>query len=304
MSSSSKTGHKINPSLITDEQTFLNRRTLLKGMGMGLIAPYLAPAGLLANKTDPAPATAERLLLSYNNYYEFSTDKAEVSRLCQGVTLGPWAIQIDGMVEKPLTVDSSTLTKKFQLFDRTYRFRCVEAWSAVVPWQGFQLSELIKLARPLNKAKYIQFLAEADTKKMPGLSSHNFPWPYSEGLRLDEALHPLTLIATGMYGKPLATQSGAPLRLVVPWKYGFKSIKAIKAIRFTDVQPSTLWNKVGPKEYGFYANVNPEVDHPRWSQSTEKVLGSCFNRQKTQMFNGYQDEVASLYKGMDLKKWY
>ena len=289
-------------STITPEETYLKRRTLIQAMGLGVAWAGLSPLELLAKGLDPLLPTAEKLVTSYNNYYEFSTDKAAVNQLCEQVQLGPWYLRVEGLVEKPFTIDTASLTKRFNVQERIYRLRCVETWAAVIPWQGFQLSELIQLARPLSSAKYIQFIAEADPIKMPGLSSQGYPWPYSEGLRLDEASHDLTLLATGMYGKPLSTQNGSPLRLVVPWKYGFKSIKAIRTIRFTNEQPQTLWNQVGPNEYGFYANVNPMVDHPRWSQSTEKVLGSWFDRQPTLPFNGYQNEVAHLYKGMNLKQ--
>jgi len=290
--------------LITSEADFLQRRTLVKGLGLGVAWPGLSPMELWAQSLSGLKPTDESLVRQYNNYYEFSTDKGAVSELTEGVALGPWDLKIEGLVENPFTLDTSNLSKQFDLEDRTYRFRCVEAWSAVIPWQGFPLAQLVKLAKPLSSAKYIQFVAEADPDKMPGLSSKAYPWPYAEGLRLDEANHDLALMVTGMYGKPLPTQSGSPLRLVVPWKYGFKSIKAIRSIRFTAEQPKTLWNELGPNEYGFYANVNPEVDHPRWSQATEKPLGGWFGRQPTLKFNGYQAEVASLYKTMDLTRYY
>jgi len=290
--------------LVTSEQDFKLRRQLLQGLGLGLAWPSLSPLELLAQSAALPKTTPESLASSYNNYYEFSTDKGAVSELCEGVNLGPWDLRIEGLVERPFTLDTSKLTSQFGVEDRTYRFRCVEAWSAVIPWQGFPLHRLISLAKPLSKAKYIEFIAEADPEKMPGLKATGYPWPYTEGLRLDEAAHDLTLLVTGMYGKPLPTQSGSPLRLVVPWKYGFKSIKAIRSIRFTETQPKTLWNQLGPREYGFYANVNPEVDHPRWSQGTEKPLGGWFGRQPTLKFNGYESEVSSLYKGMDLARFY
>jgi len=209
------------------------------------------------------------------------------------VQLGPWELEIGGLVEKPLRLDTQKLAQLFGEEERIYRFRCVEAWAAVVPWRGVGLKKLVEMARPLSGAKYVRFVAHMDPKVMPGLASGHFPWPYSEGLRIDEATHELAFLATGIYGKPLPTQNGAPVRLVVPWKYGFKSIKSIRSIEFTATQPRTLWNDVGPAEYGFYANVNPEVDHPRWSQATEKLLGSWVQRQPTRLFNGYGEQVAS-----------
>lgn len=237
---------------------------------------------------------------NYNNYYEFSTDKYEPAGLAKDFRTRPWTVTIDGAVEKKQTLDVDTIIKIASPEERIYRHRCVEGWSIVVPWVGFSLSELINKAKPTSKAKYVEFTTIEDPKQMPGQRGRVLDWPYVEGLRMDEAMHPLALLCFGMYGEALPNQDGAPLRLVVPWKYGFKSGKAIVRIRFTDKQPRTTWAEMAPNEYGFYANVNPHVDHPRWSQAKERRLGEFFKR-PTLMFNGY-DQVASLYSGMDLKK--
>lgn len=237
---------------------------------------------------------------NYNNYYEFSTDKYEPAGLAKNFKTQPWKVTIDGLVNKKQELDVDSIMKMAAPEERIYRHRCVEGWSIVVPWVGFSLSELIKRAQPLSKAKFVEFTTILDPRQMPGQHTSVLDWPYVEGLRLDEAMHPLALLCFGMYGESLPNQDGAPLRIVVPWKYGFKSAKAIVRIRFTDSQPINTWNKAAPDEYGFYSNVNPNVDHPRWSQAKERRLGEFFKR-PTLMFNGY-DQVASLYSGMDLKK--
>ena len=242
------------------------------------------------------PITPEGDATTYNNYYEFGTDKS-ISRAAQRLPIAPWSIKIDGMVDKPMTLGLDDLLKKVKLEQRVYRHRCVEAWAMTVPWTGFQMSDLIRIAAPTSAAKYVELETLADPKTMPGLRLSIIDWPYREGLRLDEANNPLAFIATGMYGKELPKQDGAPIRLVVPWKYGFKSIKSIIRFTFTDKQPVNSWQATQPSEYGFWANVNPNVAHPRWSQATERLLGSG-DRVPTQMYNGYGAEVASLYAGM------
>src|ERR1700692_1912044 len=238
---------------------------------------------------------------NYNNYYEFSTDKYEPAGLAKNFRTRPWTVTIDGAVKKKQVLDVDTIIKMAAPEERIYRHRCVEGWSIVVPWVGFSLSELIKRANPTSKAKFVEFTTILDLTQMPGQQRQVLEWPYVEGLRMDEAMHPLTLLGFGMYGEDLPKQDGAPIRLIVPWKYGFKSAKAIVRIRFTEKQPMNTWNISAPREYGFYSNVNPNVDHPRWSQAKERRLGEFFKR-PTLMFNGYGDQVASLYTGMDLKK--
>ncbi|CAM3734981.1 protein-methionine-sulfoxide reductase catalytic subunit MsrP [Deinococcus frigens] len=238
---------------------------------------------------------------TYNNFYELGTDKADPARNAGSLKPRPWTVKIDGEVKKPQTVDIDTLQSWFPLEDRIYRMRCVEGWSMVMPWLGFPLAGLIRRLEPTSKAKYVQFTALLDPKQLPGQRSNVLDWPYVEGLRLDEALHPLAFMAVGLHGKVLPGQNGAPLRLVVPWKYGFKGIKSIVKITLTEKQPKTTWALAAPSEYGFYANVNPAVPHPRWSQATERRIGEL-GRRKTLPFNGYADEVAGLYKGMDLRK--
>jgi methionine sulfoxide reductase catalytic subunit len=240
-------------------------------------------------------------ITTYNNYYEFGTDKADPARNAQVLRPRPWTVKIDGLVSKPQTVDIDTLTSWFPLEDRVYRMRCVEGWSMVIPWLGFPLAGLIRRANPTSKAKYVQFTALNDPAQMPGQRDPVLPWPYVEGLRLDEALHPLAFMATGLDGRVLPNQNGAPLRLVVPWKYGFKNIKAIVRITLTDTMPKTTWALAAPREYGFYANVNPAVDHPRWSQASERRIGEL-SRRATLPFNGYAKEVAGLYAGLDLRR--
>jgi sulfoxide reductase catalytic subunit YedY len=246
---------------------------------------------------------------SYNNFYEFGTSKEEPAKYAKTLHTRPWTIRIEGLVKTPQTLDIDKVLSYRPMEQRVYRFRCVEAWSMVIPWDGYPLAELIKFADPLPSAKYVQFLSLADKKQMPLLGDSGINPPYSEGLRMDEAMNPLTLLTFGSYGETLANQQGAPIRVIVPWKYGFKSAKSIVTIRFTDKQPKTTWNELNSDEYGFYSNVNPKVDHPRWTQASERLLNSSGNslfdkRVPTLMFNGYQDQVASMYAGMDLKKNY
>ena len=246
--------------------------------------------------------TPSKDVTSYNNYYEFSTAKDEPEKLAKDFRTRPWKVKIDGLVDKKQELDLDTILKMAPPEERIYRHRCVEGWSIVVPWVGFSLSELIKRVNPTSKAKFVEFTTLYDPGQMPGQRRAVLEWPYVEGLRMDEAMHPLALLCFGMYGEELPNQDGAPLRIVLPWKYGFKSAKAIVRIRFTDQQPLNTWNITAPNEYGFYSNVNPNVDHPRWSQARERRLGEFFKR-PTLMFNGY-DQVASLYSGMDLKKYF
>ncbi|GAA4021810.1 protein-methionine-sulfoxide reductase catalytic subunit MsrP [Deinococcus rubellus] len=273
----------------------------------GAVAESVVP-GLVGQAKRPLgpydvsdPVTPYQQATTYNNFYEFGTDKADPARLAATLKPRPWTVKIDGEVKKPMTVDIDTLQSWFPLEDRIYRMRCVEGWSMVMPWLGFPLAGLIRRLNPTSKAKYVQFTTLLDPKQFPGQRSDVLTWPYVEGLRLDEALNPLAFMAVGLAGRVLPGQNGAPLRLVVPWKYGFKNIKSIVRITFTEKQPKTTWSIAAPDEYGFYANVNPKVDHPRWSQATERRIGDL-GRRPTLMFNGYADQVASLYSGMDLKK--
>ena len=289
---------KLRWSDVTPQALFLNRRQIMAG-GVALLA---SPAlGKSPYSTDDAPNTFEEIS-GYNNYYEFGTAKEDPAAYAGALTTTPWTVQVDGMVDKPGTYDLGDLISGMTMEERIYRFRCVEAWSMIIPWQGFQLSALLTKLGVQPGAKYVGFETLVRPEEMPGQQMGILDWPYVEGLRLDEAMHPLTLIATGLYGQPLPNQNGAPIRLVVPWKYGFKNIKAIVRITLTDTQPACTWNKMAPQEYGFYANVNPQVDHPRWSQASERRIGAGLlaGRQDTLMFNGYGDEVASLYAGMDL----
>jgi sulfoxide reductase catalytic subunit YedY len=269
----------------------------------------LAPLSGIASKV-PGAITMDKLTdykdaSSYNNFYEFGTDKADPARNAHTLKTSPWSVEIEGLVKKPARYTLEDLLKFSAQEERIYRLRCVEGWSMVIPWVGYSLSQLIKRVEPLGGAKYVEFVTQADPQTMPYLDSRVLEWPYVEGLRLDEAMHPLTLLTFGMYGEVLPNQNGAPLRLVVPWKYGFKSGKSIVKIRFTDKQPATAWNKAAASEYGFYSNVNPGVDHPRWSQATERRIGEdglFSKKRKTLMFNGYEAQVGQLYAGMDLKK--
>lgn len=262
-----------------------------------------AKAALAAGFTVNEPKTPYDAITHYNNFYEFSTDKAGVAPAAENFISRPWTVLVDGMVRKPMTFDIDTLLKIAPPQQRIYRMRCVEAWSMVIPWDGFPLSKLLNCVEPLSSAKYVAFQTLLDPNRMPNQNTDVLPWPYVEGLRMDEAMHPLTILATGIYGRALPPQDGAPLRLVVPWKYGFKGIKSIVKISLTEDQPPTAWNNAAPEEYGFYANVNPHVDHPRWSQANEQRIGDYFRR-PTLMFNGYGNQVASLYKGMDLRENY
>ena len=306
-------------SEITPRAVFDGRREFLQKMALGSIAGssmFLADSAIaqtskLAAKSNPAyiapeKQTAFKDASTYNNFYEFGTDKADPARNAGSLITRPWTVSIEGEVKKPMTLDLDSLLKLAPLEERIYRMRCVEGWSMVIPWIGFSLAELIKKVEPTGNAKFVQFVSLADKKQMPGVNRAVLEWPYVEGLRMDEANHPLTLLTLGMYGQVLPNQNGAPVRIVVPWKYGFKSAKSIVKIRFTREQPSTSWNLAGPSEYGFYSNVNPEVDHPRWSQASERRIGEdgfLAKKRKTLMFNGYS-EVASLYSGMDLRKFY
>jgi len=289
---------KLRWSDVTPQALFLNRRQIMAGGAALLASPAL---GKSPYSTDDAPNTFEEIS-GYNNYYEFGTAKEDPAAYAGALTTTPWTVQVDGMVDKPGTYDLGDLISGMTMEERIYRFRCVEAWSMIIPWQGFQLSALLTKLGVQAGAKYVGFETLVRPEEMPGQQMGILDWPYVEGLRLDEAMHPLTLIATGLYGQPLPNQNGAPIRLVVPWKYGFKNIKAIVRITLTDTQPACTWNKMAPQEYGFYANVNPQVDHPRWSQASERRIGAgvLAGRQDTLMLNGYGDEVASLYAGMDL----
>jgi sulfoxide reductase catalytic subunit YedY len=308
-------------SEITPKKLYLNRRKFLAGTalagvaavtGSGLGKLAFPSTGALANaRIDGVQkssfSTSEKItpfkdVSNYNNYYEFSTDKYEPAGLAKDFKTRPWTVTIDGLVKKKQVLDVDTIIKIAAPEERIYRHRCVEGWSIVVPWVGFSLSEVIKRAEPLGKAKFVEFATVHDPKQMPGQRGSVLEWPYVEGLRIDEAMHPLALLCFGMYGEVLPNQDGAPLRIVVPWKYGFKSAKAIVRVRFTESQPVNTWNKAAPNEYGFYSNVNPNVDHPRWSQAKERRLGEFFKR-PTLMFNGY-DQVASLYSSMDLRKYF
>ncbi|MEI4231449.1 protein-methionine-sulfoxide reductase catalytic subunit MsrP [Roseovarius sp. D22-M7] len=286
---------------VTPEAAFLNRRQLMAGVaGLGLMG---AAGRAQAEGEDLEPNSWEDIT-SYNNYYEFGTDKGDPKRYADALTIDPWSVRIDGMVDRPGDYAFEDIMAQMTVEERIYRLRCVEAWSMVVPWNGFELADMLALAGVQSGAKFVAFETVLREDEMRGVSRPVLDWPYIEGLRLDEAMHPLTIMATGIYGRDIPNQNGAPLRLVVPWKYGFKSIKSVVRITLTDTQPPTSWNKAAPREYGFYSNVNPNVDHPRWSQATERRIGGgLFSaRIETKMFNGYEEEVASLYKGMDLTK--
>jgi sulfoxide reductase catalytic subunit YedY len=309
------------PSEITPRELMASRRLFLQQIAAGTLATtgvvdaalaveaaqrQALPAQRNARYVGPDKPTAYADATTYNNFYEFGTDKADPAMFAGTLKTRPWTVRIDGEVKKPLTLDIDALLKLAPLEERLYRMRCVEGWSMAIPWVGFPFAELIRKVEPNGNAKFVEFTTLADRAQMPGIGSRVLNWPYVEGLRMDEANHPLTLLSFGMYGQVLPNQNGAPVRLVVPWKYGFKSAKSIVRIRFTDTQPKTAWNLVAPEEYGFYSNVNPEVDHPRWSQASERRIGEdgfFAKKRKTLMFNGYP-EVASLYTGMDLKKFY
>ena len=283
---------------VTPRSLYLHRRQVMLGGTAMLGAGMLAGA---ARAQELEPNTWDQIT-SYNNFYEFGTSKSDPSRHAHMLTTQPWSIEIDGMVDNPGTYDFADIMAAMEVEERIYRLRCVEAWSMVVPWNGFELADLLAMAGVQDGARYVAFETALRPEEMPGVRYPILDWPYREGLRLDEAMHPLTIMATGLYDEPIPNQNGAPIRLVVPWKYGFKSIKSIVRITLQEEQPFTSWNDYAPNEYGFYANVNPDVDHPRWSQATERVIGAGLlaRRQPTLMFNGYEDEVASLYEGMDL----
>ncbi len=319
------------PSEITPRAAWLNRRAWLQALAAGgggalaawaardamAAAPTVARPGKLAplaavRSSVPGAMTMETLttyahVSGYNNFYEFGTDKADPAANAGSLKTRPWTVQVEGEVRKPGTFDIDALLKLAPMEERIYRLRCVEGWSMVIPWLGWSLAELVRRVEPTGNAKFVEFVTLADPRQMPGLRSRVLEWPYVEGLRLDEAMHPLTMLAFGVYGEVLPNQNGAPVRLVVPWKYGFKSGKSIVKIRFVEKQPATSWQVAIPQEYGFYSNVNPKVDHPRWSQATERRIGEdglFAKKRPTLMFNGYEAQVGPLYAGMDLKKFY
>jgi len=325
-----KTARVIPSREITDEPVYLRRREFMRVAGGAAFAaavaplvacasepsaaepqatgPFAKPQLPLAGYKEKAVATDETLntfdqITGYNNFYEFGTGKSDPKRYSGSLKTSPWTVKVDGLCNKPADYHLDDLIKPIQLEERIYRLRCVEAWSMVIPWIGVPLNEVIKRAEPTAKAAFVEFTTLLRPSEMPGQNTGSLDWPYVEGLRLDEAMHPLTILAVGLYGKTLMPANGAPIRLVVPWKYGFKSAKSIVRIRFVEKQPKTAWNLATPSEYGFYSNVNPEVDHPRWSQKYERRLPSFFQNHPTQMFNGYS-EVASLYAGMDLRRNY
>lgn len=310
----------IDPSEITPKTTYLSRRNFIRSTGLiagSMILAACVPDGSQNSENAPAtpvPATGQtdelgdavnsyEQVTGYNNYYEFTTDKESVDSLSRKFRTSPWSLEVSGLVGKPKTFALEELVQKFKPEDRIYRMRCVEAWSMVIPWVGFPIARLLDEVSPTSDAKFVRFETVFRPDEMPGLSDGSYPWPYQEGLRLDEAMHELAILSTGLYGGELPAQNGGGLRVVVPWKYGFKSIKSIFKMELVAERPKTMWNMIAPREYGFFANVNPEVDHPRWSQGTERRIGES-GRRKTLMFNGYEDEVASLYEGMDLRASY
>ncbi|KGM54355.1 sulfoxide reductase catalytic subunit YedY [Lysobacter daejeonensis GH1-9] len=315
---------RIPATEITDEAVYRDRRRLIAALAASTalalpgcaeadppapprapITPQQARSGFRTDET----LTRIEDVTSYNNFYEFGTGKADPSKARKTLRTSPWTIAVSGECAKPGVLDQTDLLKGLTPEERVYRLRCVEGWSMVIPWLGVPLAAVLKRFQPTSKAKYVAFTTLADPRQMPGLVYRSIDWPYREGLRIDEAMHPLTLLATGLYGKPLPQQNGAPLRLVVPWKYGFKSIKSIVEIRFVEKMPPTAWNDLQPDEYGFFSNVNPNVDHPRWSQKTERRIAGTASklfaeRIPTRLFNGYAEQVAGMYKGMDLRKWF
>ncbi|MBW3627855.1 MAG: protein-methionine-sulfoxide reductase catalytic subunit MsrP [Gemmatimonadetes bacterium] len=295
----------IRESEITPEGLYLDRRKFIGTSGQAVIA---AAGASLLGACDASAETQQKEeltpledVIGYNNFYEFGTGKDDPAKNAKNFRVRPWTVVVDGHVAKPATYNLEDLVRPMKIEERVYRMRCVEAWSMVIPWQGFALRDLINRVRPTSRAKYVSFTTLNDPQRMPGLRYPVLDWPYREGLRMDEAMHPLTILSTGLYGKSLLGQNGAPIRLVVPWKYGFKGIKSIVRISFVETQPQTSWNKSAPNEYGFYANVNPEVDHPRWSQARERRIGEWLRR-PTLPYNGYADQVAGLYRGMDLRR--
>ncbi len=295
----------LKQSEVTDEQVFVNRRHLLAGLaGIGLAGGLPSALSAAQRAEDLVPNEWEDIT-SYNNYYEFGTGKSDPAKYAGALTTAPWSVEINGLVDRPAVYHLEDILQKMAIEERIYRFRCVEAWSMVVPWNGFELADLLNMAGVQSQAKYVAFQTLYRPEEMRGQNYPVLDWPYVEGLRLDEAMHPLTLMANGIYGKQIPNQNGAPLRLVVPWKYGFKSIKSIVKIALTDTMPPTSWSLANAREYGFYSNVNPQVDHPRWSQATERRIGGGLfaKRQPTLMFNGYQEDVAEMYKDMDLTKF-
>ena len=309
-----KTATDINPSEITDEQVYLERRKFMQASGglalaslIGDVSAKTATDTLSFSKnkiyTTDEKLTELKSVANYNNFYEFGTDKYSPAKYAHQLTTSPWSITIDGEVNKPGKYNLEDILKPHALEERIYRLRCVERWSMVIPWIGFSLGDLIKRFEPTSRAKYVQFTTLYRPAEMRGQARGVLDWPYVEGLRIDEAMNPLTMLAVGLYGKVMPKQNGAPIRLVVPWKYGYKSIKSIVKISFVEKEPATAWNIAAPNEYGFYSNVNPEVDHPRWSQKRERRIGE-FLKRDTLIFNGYAEQVAHLYKGMDLKKYY
>ncbi|AHV37501.1 protein-methionine-sulfoxide reductase catalytic subunit MsrP [Aeromonas dhakensis] len=328
-----RSAHHLTEQDVTPEAVYQDRRLILKGLGLGaatLALPTQAGVLDLFSGDKPAPVatralnihaaarpeglilTPEEKATTHNNFYELGTDKGDPARNGHYLKPEPWTLKVEGEVAKPFTLDVWALINKSTLEERIYRLRCVEAWSMVLPWSGIALADLIRRAEPTSRARFVAFETLYDPEQLPGQASRSLgggiDYPYVEGLRIDEAMHPLSFLAMGLYGKALPAQNGAPIRLVVPWKYGFKSIKSIVSIRLVEEMPPTTWNLLAPNEYGFYANVNPAVDHPRWSQASERFIGEGgifgAKRQPTLMFNGYADEVASLYQGMDLRKWY
>lgn len=323
--------HRV-PSEITPERVYRKRRDIMRWMAAGVAAAGIGswsgrsalaqgggtqrPGKLAALNSIRSTLTGAMTLekptsyqdaTTYNNYYEFGTDKADPAQYAHRLKISPWTVEIEGLVKRPAKYALEDLLKLSAQEERIYRLRCVEGWSMVIPWIGYSLSELVKKVEPLGNAKFVEFITQADSKTMPGLGSSVLDWPYVEALRMDEAMHPLTILSFGLYGEVMPNQNGAPVRLVAPWKYGFKSGKSIVKIRFVEKQPVTSWSRAAPNEYGFYSNVNPNVDHPRWSQATERRIGEdglLTRKRNTLMFNGYEAQVGQLYAGLDLKKFY
>ena len=301
---------KIKYSEITPEKIYNRRREFIKRFGITtgslIIGQNIINTANASTNNLEKKITEYRYITTYNNYYEFGTRKSDPAEKSQNFKTKPWEITVDGEVEKEITLTVQEIKKMFPSEERIYRLRCVEGWSMIIPWLGFSLSKILEKASPTSKGKFVEFTSVYDPEQMPGQRYPILKWPYKEGLRIDEAMHPLTTLVTGLYNKELPNQNGAPLRLIIPWKYGFKSTKAIVNIKLVEKMPTSSWMRASPKEYGFYSNVNPNVDHPRWSQASERVVGSGIlsERIPTQMFNGYGDEVANLYSGMDLKKYF